>query len=118
MTDEQTIAVNAAIHTASAAAAAVGAGLAQLPGSDSIPLAAIQTTMVVSIGAAFGKKLEESSAKAAVATGLATLAGRGISQFLLGWIPVAGNILNATTAAGITEALGWAIAKDFDDGKL
>ena len=43
---------------------------------------------------------------------------RGISQFLLGWIPVAGNILNATTAAGITEALGWAVAKDFDDGKL
>ena len=28
-------------------------------------------------------------------------------QILLGWIPLAGNILNATTAVAITEALGW-----------
>ena len=118
MTGEQALAVNAAIHTASAAAAAVGAGLAQLPGSDSVPIIAIQTTMVIAIGKAFGKTLDETAAKAAIGTGTATLVGRGISQFLLGWIPGVGNALNATTAAGVTEALGWAIATDFDKGLL
>ncbi|MBQ9492420.1 MAG: hypothetical protein IJR54_01630 [Oscillibacter sp.] len=47
-----------------------------------------------------------------------TLVGRGVSQFLLGWIPGVGNVLNAATAAGVTEALGWAIAADFDNELL
>ena len=118
MTSEQRIAVNTAIHTASVAAATVGGGLAQVPGSDSVPIIAIQTTMVIAIGRAFGKNLDESAAKAAVGTGLATLVGRGLSQFLVGWIPGIGNMLNATTAAGVTEALGWAIAADFEKGLL
>ena len=79
MTDEQTLAVNAAIHTASAAAAAVGGGLAQLPGADSVPIVAIQTTMVIAIGKAFGKTLDETAAKAAIGTATATLVGRGVS---------------------------------------
>ena len=39
--------------------------------------------------------------------------GGGLAQFLVGWIPIAGNIINAGTAASITEALGWALAEDF-----
>jgi uncharacterized protein (DUF697 family) len=31
----------------------------------------------------------------------------------IGWIPVAGNIVNACTAASVTEALGWLLAEDF-----
>ena len=118
MTDEQTLAVNAAIHTASAAAASIGAGLAQIPGSDSVPIIAIQTTTVIAIGKAFGKTLDQSAAKAAIGTATATLVGRGVSQFLLGWILGVGDVLNAATAAGVTEALGWAIAADFDNGLL
>ena len=71
MTDEQTLAVNAAIHTASAAAASIGAGLAQIPGSDSVPIIAIQTTTVIAIGKAFGKTLDQSAAKAAIGTATA-----------------------------------------------
>ena len=118
MTDEQILAVNAAIHTASAAAAAAGAGLAQIPGSDSVPISAIQATMVMAIGKAFDRSLTESAASAAAATVTTTMIGRGISQFLVGWIPGVGNIINATTAAGVTEALGWAIVEAFDNGTL
>jgi hypothetical protein len=32
--------------------------------------------------------------------------GRAASQALIGWIPGIGNIINATTAAAITEAIG------------
>ena len=89
------------IHTASVAAGGVGAGLAQIPGSDNAVITPIQLTMTISLGRVFGKSLSEASAKAA-----------------LGWIPGIGNAINATTAAGITEAMGWLLAKEFDEGLL
>jgi hypothetical protein len=39
--------------------------------------------------------------------------GRSISQVLVGWLPIYENIINASTAAGVTETIGWAVAKDF-----
>lgn len=104
----------AIIHSASAGTAAVGAGFAQLPGSDNAVIVPIQIAMIISLGAVFGIKLTESAAKASLATATATMVGRSISQFLLGWIPGFGNALNASTAAGVTEVIGWAVAKDFD----
>ncbi|HQP39712.1 MAG TPA: hypothetical protein PLI95_31225, partial [Polyangiaceae bacterium] len=38
----------------------------------------------------------------------ATHVGRGISQWLVGWVPGWGNAINASTAAALTEAVGWA----------
>ncbi|MBP0964132.1 MAG: hypothetical protein J5999_02450 [Oscillospiraceae bacterium] len=114
MTDKQKKKCHGIIHGASAAAAGIGAGLAQLPGSDSVALVSIQTAMVIGLGKVFGVELTESAAKAAIATATATLVGRGVSQFLVGWIPSIGNAINATTAAGITEAVGWIIAGDID----
>ena len=104
---------HAIIHTASASAAGIGGGLAQIPGSDSIPITAIQTTMTIALGKVFGLELTDSMARAAMASVAASTIGRTVSQFLIGWIPVAGNIINAGTAASITEALGWALAEDF-----
>ena len=115
MTNSECAKCNGIIHTASAAAGAVGFGLAQIPGSDSVPLVGIQTTMIISLGSVFGKKLDESAAKAALAGTASTVIGRSISQILIGWMPGIGNAVNATTAAGITEAIGWKIANDFDD---
>ena len=79
------------IHTASVAAGGVGAGLAQIPGSDNAVITPIQLTMTISLGRVFGKSLR---------------------------IPGIGNAINATTAAGITEAMGWLLAKEFDEGLL
>lgn len=58
--------------------------------------------------------MDESSAKAALASATAATIGRAASQALIGWLPGAGNIINATTAAAITESVGWIIAKEFD----
>ncbi|MEI6287562.1 MAG: hypothetical protein WCP79_13745 [Bacillota bacterium] len=115
MTNDQSTKCHGIIHTASAAAAAVGAGMAQLPGSDNAVIIPIQVGMIISLGAVFGTKLTESAATTALATTAASFVGRGISQFLVGWIPVIGNALNAATAAGVTESIGWACAADFDD---
>jgi uncharacterized protein (DUF697 family) len=112
MTDNQTTRCHGIIHTASAAAAAVGGGLAQIPGSDNAVIIPIQVAMTISLGQVFGISFTESAARAALATAATSLVGRTISQILIGWLPGVGNIINASTAAAITEATGWTIAND------
>ena len=99
--------VHCIIHGATLTAGAVGFGLAQLPCSDSVPLVSIQTGMVKLIAGVHGRNLTQAAAMALISTFAATMAGRNISQLAGGWIPLYGNALNATTAAGITEAMGW-----------
>lgn len=118
MTDEQKMMCHAIIHTASTAAAGIGAGFAQIPGSDNAIITPIQLTMTISLGKVFGKPLSESTAKAALGSVAASTVGRTLSQVLVGWIPGVGNAINAGTAASLTETLGWLIAKEFDEGLL
>ncbi|MFT8890110.1 MAG: hypothetical protein ABF449_10630 [Ethanoligenens sp.] len=114
MTEEQEGKCHAIIHAASALAAGIGAGLAQLPCSDNAAIIPIQITMVISLGAVFGVELSKSTATATLASATGTLVGRGLSEVLVGWVPVIGNIINATTAAGVTETIGWTVAQNFD----
>lgn len=73
-----------------------------------------QITMIISLGAVFDIPVSKSAAQAII-NGLAGAAGgRFVSQLLVGWIPVFGNAINATTAASITEMLGWKVAEKFD----
>ena len=104
MTADQRSKCHAIIHTASASAAAAGAGLAQLPGSDNAVITPIQLAMTVSLGAVFGIQLTQSAAAAALASFAASTVGRAASQLLLGWIPGFGNAINASTAAALTES--------------
>lgn len=113
MNNTQQSTCHAIIHTASAAAAALGAGLAQIPCSDNTVITPIQLVMTISLGRAFGIELTDSAARATLASVTAATVGRTASQLLFGWIPVAGNIINAGTAASITEAIGWLLAEDF-----
>lgn len=114
MTSTETGLCNGIIHSASAAAAAVGGGLAQAPGSDNLIIAPIQLTMAISLGKVFGINLDQSAGKAAVASAAAATVGRAASQVLIGWIPGIGNIINAATAATITESIGWILANEFE----
>jgi len=107
--------IHGIIHTASTAAAGVGAGLAQIPGSDATVLAGIQTTMIVAIGHEYGVPVAQAAAADLLLTFTATMVGRWISQLLVGWIPGLGNVINATTAAGLTEAVGWAADAYFSE---
>lgn len=101
------------IHSASTAAGTVGAGLAQLPCADSTVIIPIQTAMTIALGRVFDRDIPKSAATATAATALSTTVGRGASQVLVGWIPIMGNVINASTAAAVTEAAGWLIAQEF-----
>jgi uncharacterized protein (DUF697 family) len=100
--------VHGVIHGAAAAAAGIGAGLAQFPGSDAGPLTALQTAMIVDIARTHRANLTEGQAASVLTRFLAVKGGRTLSQALLGWMPGAGNAINAATAAAVTEAIGWA----------
>lgn len=100
--------VHGIIHVAAGGAAAVGAGMAQLPGSDAPVIAALQTAMIISIAEVHGASITKAAAAELLLTFAAVVGGRGVSQLVLGWVPGVGNAVNATTAAAFTEAVGWA----------
>lgn len=104
---------NGIIHAASVACGGVGTGLAQLPGSDNAVIVPIQIGMIVGLGSVFELNITESAAKSIIASAGATITGRTVSQFLVGWIPGIGNAINTATAAGVTEAIGWIAVKNF-----
>ncbi len=103
----KTAAAHGIIHTASASAAAIGAGLAQVPGSDNTFITPIQITMLISLAALYGVTLTKGAAAAKLSAFAAGTIGRATSQAFIGWIPGYGNVINATTAATLTETIGW-----------
>lgn len=115
LTDEQKLKCHGIIHGASVAAAGIGAGLAQIPLSDNSLITPIQVGMIVSLGAVLDIKLSKSAAAAILGTVATSTIGRGVSQVLFGWIPGIGNTINASTAAAVTEAAGWATVKYFEN---
>ena len=116
MTTMQTQECHAIIHSASALAAGVGSGMAQIPMSDNAVITPIQLGMAISLGQVFGRSLSDSSARAAIGSASASMMGRTFVQVAVGWIPGIGNAINAATAGVLTEALGWLLAKEFDEG--
>jgi uncharacterized protein (DUF697 family) len=105
--------IHGIIHTAALACASVGAGLAQVPASDSAIIAPLQTAMIIAIAHQHGVVIAKSAAVDLLLTFTATQVGRGVSQLLVGWIPALGNAINAVTAATVTEAVGWAADEYF-----
>lgn len=106
---------HAAIHIATTASAAAGA--IPIPMSDAIPITAAQIGMIISLGKAFDITLSEAAAKSIMGVTLAQQAGRTVASGIIKMIPgvgtIVGGIVGASTAAALTEALGWIIADDF-----
>lgn len=104
-----------AIHSATTAAAAAGA--IPIPMADAIPITAAQIAMVVGLGKVFEISLSQATAKSILGVGLTQSAGRALSANLIKAIPgagaVIGGLISASTAAALTEMLGWVIADDF-----
>lgn len=102
------------IHGFASVAAGVGAGLAQLPGSDAPVLVSLQSAMILALARRRHVRIDDATATQLVLTFGATMAGRTVSQVLVGWVPGWGNAINASTAAAFTEAIGWMSVAWFD----
>lgn len=103
------------IHGAATAAGVAGAGLAQIPLADTIPITTIQIGMIIGIGEVFGVKLTEGAAKGLIAGFATSVVGRQMAGLLVGWIPGIGNAIKAGTAGALTEAIGWAAVTHFEN---
>lgn len=97
--------------------AAMAAGAVPIPAADVLPITAAQVTMIVALGKVFGVTISDSAAKAIMGVELTYPVGRTILGNVLKMVPVAGwvagGIIEAGTAAKLTEALGWMMADDF-----
>lgn len=105
---------HAAIHSATAAAAAAGA--IPLPMSDAVPITAAQIGMIISLGKIFGISLSDAAAKSIANVALIRTAGVAFFRNIIKAIPggqLFGSFIGAATAASLTEVLGWIIAEDF-----
>lgn len=103
------------IHGAAVTTGGIGAGLAQIPLADSIPITAAQVAMIVAIAKVYDIDLAEGAAKGLLGGFSASVIGRNVAGVLIGWIPGIGNALKASTAAALTEAIGWAAVRHFEN---
>ncbi|GAA7338421.1 hypothetical protein MLS209_05840 [Helicobacter pylori] len=101
------------IHVASGAAG--GVGLIPILFSDALAIVPIQAGMIYKMNDAFGVKMEESVAASPITGLLGVTAvaqvGRVLVNGLLKFIPVVGSVAGSTTAAIITEGIGFAYLK-------
>ena len=115
ITDEQYTKCHAIIHTASVSCGGVGAGLAQIPLSDSAVIVPIQIAMITSLGAVFKVEVTETLRNSIIALASTSFVGRGIAQLAVGWIPGFGNMINTATAVAVTETVGWLAVEHFSN---
>lgn len=73
--------------------------------------------MIIGLGKVFDLTLPTCAAKSIIGVGVTQQAGRAVVSNFLKMIPgagtIAGGIIGASTAATLTEMLGWVIADDF-----
>ncbi len=106
------------IHGASAAAGAAAAA-AIVPGSDAVAIAPLQVGMITALADEFDIPVTDAALKSTLYATLGTIVGKGGANLVLRWVPVYGNIIRGVVAAGVTEAMGWAVVQKLrTDGTL
>jgi uncharacterized protein (DUF697 family) len=103
--------VHGIIHEASVACAGIDGGSAQGAGLDSEAIVPIQTAMIMAIASAHGIEIFDAAAADLLLTFSATARSRLVPfgrQAFVGWLPGIDIDNNDSTAAALTEAIGWA----------
>jgi uncharacterized protein (DUF697 family) len=77
----------------------------------------IQVAMVAGIAKEYGLDLSTSLVKSVVYASLGSIAGRAGAGLLLRFVPVAGNLVRASVAFSVTEALGHLVLERLEKGE-
>ncbi|MBL3716999.1 hypothetical protein GHK52_09350 [Lactococcus garvieae] len=102
--------VRTTIHGASLTAAGIGA--LPLPIADALILVPLQLRMLRKIYKIYGEKFNDKFVVNFIRVTLIPYIGRSLSRL----IPGVGNVVNASIAAAITEAIGWSAAVSLEKG--
>lgn len=111
MTDSQKTKCQYIIHSAATAAGAIG--LSPIPGSDIVPITAVQAGMILGLAKVFGISITEAAAQQSAKAFVVGNLGKMIASSLSKVIPILGSPVCASVAVALTEALGWETAEDF-----
>jgi len=103
------------IHGASAAAGGAAA-LTLVPGADSVVIMPIQVAMVAALAREYGIAPSASLVKSTVYASLGSIVGKAGAGVLLRIVPVAGNVVRASVAFSVTEALGHLVLDRLEKG--
>jgi uncharacterized protein (DUF697 family) len=104
------------IH-ASSVAAGGAAAVMLVPGADSVVIMPIQVAMVAAIAKEHGIAPSASLIKSTVYATLGSIVGKAGAGLLVRWTPVAGNLVRASVAFGVTEALGRLVLDRLEAGE-
>lgn len=104
------------IHGASVAAAGAAAATI-VPGADSVAIMPIQIAMVAAVSREYGIELSASVVRSTVYASLGSIVGKAGAGVLLRWTPIAGNVVRASVAFSVTQALGRLLLERLDEGK-
>jgi uncharacterized protein (DUF697 family) len=104
------------IHASSAAAAAA-ASVTIIPGSDAVAIMPIQVAMVAGLAREYGIAPSASLVKSTVYASLGSIVGKAGAGLLTRMIPFAGNVVRASVALSVTEALGHLVLERLERGE-
>jgi uncharacterized protein (DUF697 family) len=112
--------VRGIIQEASIASSGIDVSSTHVPESDSAAIAPLQTAMIMAIASAHGIEITNAAAADLLHTLSATVRSRQVPfgrQAFVGWLPGIDIDYNDSTAAALTEAIGWAANSYFDQAE-
>ncbi|MDW0115977.1 50S ribosome-binding GTPase [Sporosarcina thermotolerans] len=112
MADKSAIA-NRWILGAGASAAAIGA--VPIPGSDFVPLTALQVSLMLKLSTLYGKPITKDKAKELIIATIVGNIGKTIFRQIVKVVPGAGMVAGASVAGGMTIALGHAVKYAYEN---
>lgn len=104
------------IHVAAAVAGGVGF-LSPIPGADAVLISPIQAALVLRLSHVYERRPGADALKAMGYAALGQMFGRGSARLLATLLPGAGSFVRGGVAAGVTEAIGWAIVENLEAGE-
>jgi uncharacterized protein (DUF697 family) len=104
------------IHASSVAAGGAAAAML-VPGADSVAIMPVQVAMVAAVAREYGIAPSASLVKSTVYASLGSIVGKAGSGLLLRWTPIAGNLVRASVAFSVTEALGHLVLDRLEKGE-
>ncbi|WP_174564566.1 GTPase [Bacillus sp. SLBN-3] len=98
-----------------AAGSSTAIGASPIPGSDMVPLTAIQVGMMVKLATLYDKPLTKNKAKELTIATLTGNVGKTLFRQIVKLVPGAGMAAGASIAGGMTLALGYAIKYAYEN---
>jgi len=100
---------------AAAGVSAGGIGALPLPGSDMIPLTALQVGLVLKLAALYNKPMSKDTAKELIIVTTTRTIGQTLYRQIVKLIPGAGSIAAGIVASSLTLALGYGVKHSFEN---